>query len=251
MAPRDRWSGLLVAVICLLGAALSPPPHESVVDGQIVREPVAFGYIIPTWMFFAVGVPLIGLMWWGVRFLYDKIWPEKPAPPAPTAADPKQTAGEYEEVYARQGGGFVMWKPTVPGTRSPMYYEPPVFTPETTAMEFLSATRPDPSRALIVGDDWNKEDFEFTFLQDKWIMIAPAESLQDLVTAAERIFLGEGGEDREDLTFILIRANQLRGIPTIEHVKALAVRIPHESIQEILLDDAMYGDPVDESAGSD
>jgi len=227
--PREKWALVPVVVLLLAGALLAPPAHERVVDGQVVREMVLFGYIIPKWLFMAVGAPIAALLWWGCRLLIDRIWPENKGAFG-------STKFEYEKAYPREGGGQVYWKPDVPGTSSPMDYESPLFSKQTTALEFLSAPEPNAMRFLIIGDAASKEINDFHELKDGWVSKAPEATLRDLIPVAEMIFAAERGELQTAVAHDLTRSNQFRGIPSNDELMALADRVGHEEISEILRD---------------
>ncbi|MFI5386174.1 MAG: hypothetical protein ACHQ50_08645 [Fimbriimonadales bacterium] len=220
---REKLSLIPPVVIVLVVACSAPRPQEVLVNGQVVREAVAFGYLVPEWLIIAIGSVIMALLWWGCWAIYGRIWPE-----------PKPETIRLEKVFPMAGGGFIGWQPEVPGTPSPMEYEPPVFSEQTTAMEFLCTDGPNPMRTMIVGDAWGQEYLEFEQLQHGWLEKVPEATLRELVPAAETIFQGPAGAHCEDVAYSLARAHGLRGIPTSEELEGLADRVGHEKIAKIL-----------------
>lgn len=194
-------------------AAIFGKGKDVMVDGRLERVATLGGQIVAKWVIFAIAIPLLIAVFFLWLKIIDRVLPED------DVAGPEAVSEvvEVEEIYERSDGGFVAWQPAVPGTPSPMDYDPPNFTSETTVVEYLTARQPHPMRALL-GIDSLDEWRLFSEAAQEWLKDAPEEKISQLLTIARS--LSTDGVSN-DVAAALARANRIRGIPTVEEIEAL------------------------------
>jgi hypothetical protein len=162
----------------------------------------------------AVFLAHVGLCYGLVWFVGRRLWPVV-------------EVIDVEKAYEGKNGMSIGWVPEVPGTPSPMEYEPWEPTPESTAEDFLLADEPNAMRVLILGmDDADNEYGDFMDGLDRWIAAAPESELRDLIPTAERL-AGDPPHagTPEFIVKRVVMAHLDRGIPSREEVTAMVERL--------------------------
>lgn len=209
---RERTSAILAAVVCLALVLLTPQPRRIIVDGQEVAQIVAFGRVLPDWVFLAVFAPTFLVLWFGFHRLLDRLWPEG------------ETV-QVDKLYVRPDGGFVTWTGDDPEAGSPLDYVAPRLQ---TALDYLQAEEPAPMRILILGPDRAEEE-ERAFHEElaRWLKESSEVTLQGLIPAIRSI-----GSMTDDFYFRLVEAHEARRVPTMTELASFADEIDNEDLRE-------------------
>ena len=209
LSKRELIEWALTMFILLLLALVAPSPTHESVNGKDVATLIINGWRMPDWMLWGIILVLLGLVYGTIWFISRRFWPE-----------PEARSLDFEEFYMGEGG-TVGWIPDVPGTPSPMAYKPFRGTSNLTAEDFIQSRGPNSMRLLAIGEDGLKaEELEFERAKDLWLTVSSESVLRSLLPLCEQIMKDADLGTGFDLLDKLVRAHELRGIPTAEDIAA-------------------------------
>jgi hypothetical protein len=209
---REKIAGFItLGIMIALALATAGDPKHTIIDGKEVIEAVILGHVVPKWLFFVVGLPIIGGIYFGVHAVLNRFWPEK------------TEVFEADKVYQRPEGGSVAWQGDDPEAGSPLDYAAPRLV---TALDYLQAEEPAPMRVLILGDEGAREELRaFHDELNRWLEEASEELIDDLIPTARSLPNPGAFEIFDRLTEAYYHCGQ----PTLDQLEAFAQEFSEES----------------------
>lgn len=217
----------MIVSLTIVLAAFFLTASTKEVPGQADRAMLILGWQAPKWAFAAGGAAAFFLVHGLVYRVLGRWFPAE----TPGAGEGETMSGK---LYPLHGGGSILSQMEDPEARTPLDYEVPNLTPESSAEEFLQAGEPNSMRVMVLGIEEHHREWAFHHeMEQRWIAEAPEEALRDLLPEVERL-LETCDAFPYEWVYKLLDASRVRGIPTTEELSEFAERLNVEGLRRLL-----------------